>query len=142
MSAFVLVRRFLAPALLGCLVLVAAVGCGGGPATSPVSGKVTVDGQPLPNGSVGFRPETGTMPREPAGVIENGNYTIYTDGKPGAPLGKYKVIVVVEQKIDSTKPEVPKPPFNPKYSDPAKTDLKVEVVTSPAAGAYDLKLTK
>jgi len=143
MSVFVFVRRSLATALLSGLVLVSTIGCGGGPPTIPVTGKVTVDGQPLAKGSLLFKPEEGLkIPREPSGTIENGDYSISTDGKPGAPLGKYKVVIVAHQEIDSTKPDAVKSPFNAKYSHPYKTDLKVEVVASPAAGAYDFKLTK
>ena len=132
--------------------IAAQTGCGdSGVKLVPVVGKVTVDGQPLTlataEGSVSFRPEKGTENRkEPAGAIDkDGTYRLLTDGKEGAPLGRYRVLVAVVEPID------PKSGFpygkrksyvNYKYSDPKTTDLVIEVVASPAPGAYDLKLKK
>jgi len=142
------------------LVLVVA-GCGGGdtaPALSlvPVSGKVTMkDGTPLTEGIVHLWPqvesETAVYPGGSIGA--DGNYELMTDGKKGAPLGKYKITVSTKTPpgpgsppppiLDPTKPP-PKPPpdLNVKYTDRFKTELTYEVVERPAAGAYDLKVDK
>jgi hypothetical protein len=129
-----------------CLAAVLVPGCGGGPAidVAPVKGKVTVEGQPVTSGQVSFLPESqdikGGMS---AGQIDsNGQYTINTAGKAGAPPGKYKVTITptMVPAQGATKP--PSTPFNSKYSDPQKTPLTVEVTKSPAPDAYDLKLTK
>ena len=70
-----------------------------------------------------------------------------TDSGKGAPPGWYKVIVAATG-------EPPPPPKGPlksrpipksvvpsKYGLAEKTPLEIEVVASPSAGAYDLKLT-
>jgi hypothetical protein len=111
----------------------------------PVSGKVTVDGKPLEKGAVVYTPEeSNPFKEEVRGDITNGDYTLFTQGRPGAPAGPYKVTVSGAQV-----PSNPKDPYsvpvnlvNVKYTDLAKTDIRIEVTASPAAGAYDLKLTK
>lgn len=126
------------------------VGCGdSGSNLVPVVGKVTVDGQPLTTGTgnVSFRPDKGNPNRqEPYGSIDpEGTYRLVTAGKEGAPPGRYRVLVTDMEPID------PKNPFpypkrkthvNLKYNDPKTTDLVIEVVPSPAPGAYDLRLKK
>jgi hypothetical protein len=126
-------------------------GCGdaGGSKLLPVVGKVAVDGKPLTTGTgkVSFRPVKGSSAtQQPAADIEeDGTYRLSTNGKEGAPPGRYQVFVV------DVEPRDPKDPFpygprkshvNSKYSDPKKSDLYIEVVPSPAPGAYDLKLMK
>lgn len=128
-----------------CLVVLLLGGCDSGPSTIPVSGKVTVDGQPLSKGTLRFIPDASkgnTLEIEPAATIEGGSYTLYTSGKPGAAAGAYKVAVVSQEEIDSTNPVPPKSPFDPKFSDPQLTPLAVEVKTGAAPETYDLKLTK
>jgi len=128
------------------MILLSAAGCGSsGPSTVPVSGKITVDGQPLAKGSLRFVPDSAKADSpnsEPAGTIEGGSYSVFTGGKPGAPVGKYKVAVVSQDEIDSTNPQPPKSAVNPKYNDPQTSTLSVEVVSNAPPGAYDLKLSK
>jgi hypothetical protein len=158
-----LVRRsgILALAVVG----LAALGCGdksGVGKTEPVSGKVTLDDKPLTTGSVTYHPDEAKGNKSefsPNGSIgEDGTYTLSTSTRTGlatgAPPGWYKVTVSTMVPMGGMggqpmpqpggkPPPLPKPiPINPKYTDPAHTDLSVEVVESPAAGAYDLKLTK
>jgi hypothetical protein len=121
-----------------------------------VEGKVTLDNKPLTGGSVTFYPEPkGTDPVAAVGmgyIGSDGSYSLKTMmGKPGAPPGKYKVVVTPPagggQNMDpgaavQAKPSAAAPVSAiPKtYADPETTRLSVEVVASPAAGAYDLKL--
>src|SRR4051812_344013 len=78
-----------------------AFGCGDGGVgkTHPVSGKVTVNGQPLvvKSAVVLFKPNAAkgnTSSFEPTGTVDSsGNYTLYTKTKRGAPPGWYKVLV-------------------------------------------------
>jgi hypothetical protein len=99
----------------------------------------------MTTGWVTLRPDKkkgNTFGGEPRGEINSqGEYTIETNGKPGAPLGAYKVTVVVSPATteDNTKPEK-KIPSNMTYANPETTPLAVEVVKEAAAGAYDLKL--
>src|SRR6266545_3848435 len=125
-------------ALLFCLS-----GCGSSSSLLPVEGKVTVDGQALTRGSIAFHPDAkkqNTLKKALAGEIKDGSYQIYTDGKPGAPAGWYNVTVAAATEADSTKPELAKSLVNPKFGDPAKTPLSVEVSASPKAGAYEFNV--
>ena len=109
---------------------------------------------PLQTGIVTFQPDTArgnTTPHQPtANIDRNGNYELFTVGKVGAPLGWYKVLVTaIESEEELAKqPSSPKQKRRPKsvidlkYRDLKTTDLVIEVVESPAPGAYDLKLTR
>jgi hypothetical protein len=125
-------------------------GCGSPSAKLvPVSGKVTLDGQPLTAGQVTLYSTTKEKtPESTAGlssgtVDSSGNYKILTAGKDGAPLGKYKVLVTPPmmpmENAGSKGP--PSLPFSMDYGDPNKTPLNIDVVENAAPGAYDLKLS-
>jgi hypothetical protein len=133
-----------------------ALGCGQKDVPlAPVSGKVTVDGQPLTSGSVSLIPDVPlgnegaqqASKRQTGGLSggtigSDGTYKIYTAGKEGAPLGKYKVRIiphVTEGKDDKETPDIG---FKKEYTDANKTPLHFEVIKDPEAGRYDLKLTK
>lgn len=78
-------------ALLITLFAQAFVGCtSSGPEIAHVSGRVTMDGKPLPNATIVFIPENG----RPAGsrTDESGNYVlIFTEGRQGAIPGPNSV---------------------------------------------------
>jgi hypothetical protein len=88
-------RQFAAGAALAVLAL--AAGCGGGRKIVPVSGVVTVDGEPAKNVVVSFQPlqeKAGDNPGRGSSAYtdENGRYTLIYDGeKPGALTGKHRV---------------------------------------------------
>ncbi len=69
-------------------------GCGGGgntPELATVKGTVKLDGQPLPEAKVMFRPVEGGRPSF-GRTDENGAYALeYSPGHPGAVPGKHKV---------------------------------------------------
>ena len=70
-------------------------GCGGrsGPALGTVTGKVTLDGEPVPGLSVTFIPEDRGSPSY-GGTDENGVYRLYfNQNRVGAELGSHKVII-------------------------------------------------
>lgn len=74
---------------LSALVL-CALGCGGKPAR--VHGVVTLDGQPVTRGTVGFSPVGGGQ--KAVGVIDgNGNYDLRTNRESGLEVGEYAVTV-------------------------------------------------
>ena len=112
---------------------------------APVSGKVTVDGQPVTSGQVSLIPTDASISTGGsvcAGTIDSsGNYVINTAGKTGAPLGKYKVTVTVSM-VPTGDSKMPSALFNAKFSDQSKTPLAFTVEANPQAGAYDLKMTK
>ncbi len=142
--------RWYLAALCLCGSFATLVGCGDSTGKlAPVVGKVMVNGQPLTSGtgtgSVSFRPDKANATSlEPAGMIDqDGTYRLLTAGKEGAPLGRYHVLVVDMDPVD------PKNPYGKrkshvhlKYGDPKTSNLVIDVVQSPAPGAYDLKLTK
>src|SRR4051812_41535360 len=123
-------------------------GCSsGGTKLTPVAGKVTVDGAPLATGSVTFHPDAAkgnNTPHIPVGSLDaQGNYKLVSATKDGAPLGWYKVTVSAQEPIDPKNPYAPpKHLINPKFSDASTSGLEIEVVVSPPAGAYDIKLAK
>jgi len=135
-------NRFLLSVALCGLVWLSS-GCGKSAKLTPVSGRVTMNGKPLTSGFVNFRPNKtkgNTFGGEPIGEINaQGEYTLQTMGKPGAPLGAYKVTVSVTGATteDNTK-ATPKSLINPTYTNPDTTPLEVEVVAEPKSGAYDL----
>jgi hypothetical protein len=116
------------------------VGCGGGggPTTYPVTGKITIKGQPAKDILITFSP---VDPKgEPAiGLVSaDGTYTLKSGihAKPGALPGKYKVVIAADtSKLDMSKAYTgasgpPKPPESPapKEYESAKTSPKeVEV---------------
>lgn len=135
-----------------CLVLasfLSLLGCGSSTAVklAPVSGKVTIQDMPLPYGRILLKPDAAqgnTSTSEPSGEIKSdGTFSLETDGKPGAPLGAYRVTIF------SIKPSTPedgnKPPVwaaSQDYSNPEKSGLTLKVVENPAADAYHFALDK
>jgi hypothetical protein len=118
------------------------VGCQGKPEVPlfPVQGQVTVEKVPLTSGIVGLHPDAdhGNASKVIAwGTLdEKGTYSVFTEGRPGAPLGQYKVTVIV-----LTPPEDARAPLpNAIYKKATTTDQHFEVTELPAPGAYDLHL--
>ena len=146
-------RRSLVP----LFVLVLAVGCAGSDIgrTYPVSGALTLNGEPLlaKTTTVLFKPDAArgnNSKHESNGIVdEAGRYQLTTQGRRGALAGWYKVVVTAydapPEHRKSAKPgarSVVASLVPPKYGRVESTPLAVEVVAEPAAGAYDLKLSK
>lgn len=123
--------------LFACVTLLA-LGCGGEQAV-PVSGKVTLNGAPLPNAKVIFQPvaKSGTETGPPSEGTTNaqGEYTLQLVGRgtPGAVVGSHRVSISALQgaapdpKDDNPKPRKELVPE--RYN--ANTELKFDV---PAGG--------
>lgn len=134
----------------------AAAGCGGDPYQVgdlvPVEGQVQMVGQPLRLGEstfgrVWFHPDTSkgnACPQVPTADLDaNGTYRLSTRGRPGAPPGWYKVMVVVTEQIDPTRPSRRRKSFvHLRYGAVETSGLAVCVSATPAQGAYDLRLRK
>jgi hypothetical protein len=78
------------------IVLLFLAGCGdSGPKTYPVTGKISIGGNPPSGVSVTFHPVTEGNEAASGQVNDQGNYTLYTgiDGKQGAMPGRYKVVL-------------------------------------------------
>jgi hypothetical protein len=140
-----------------CFTALVVLGCGdtsGVGKTFPVRGKVTLENQPLAaeTAVVLFKPDASkgnSSPWEPtANVDKDGNYSLSTNGKSGAPPGWYKVIVTAtESGVASPKDPKrghphPRSLVPAQYGQAKTTDLVIEVVENPGLGAYDLKLKK
>ncbi len=105
----------------------------------PVQGKITLaDGKPLVGGEVTFVPidKDSNAPSFTADgpIEEDGSYTLYTKGKPGAPPGKYRVVLTRGSDRKSWF-AVPPPYFSQK-----KSTLEIEVTENKPEGGYNLKL--
>jgi len=72
------------------------VGCGDGEAARyPVEGVILLNGKPYPSVTVDFVPDPGNAAIAAGSDVTGpeGNFRITTLGKPGLPVGKYKVVV-------------------------------------------------
>jgi hypothetical protein len=121
------------------------VGCGaGGPKLYPVQGKVTLkDGSPVKFGHIILRADVskGNTTKEVSqGTIRNGEYTIMTGAREGAPPGAYKVSIEAAAEVDEKNPYFTKWYASEKYVSPDTSGLTMEVVEAPAPGQYDYKL--
>ena len=113
------------------LVLAAFAGCGkSGPQVAPVRGRVTLDGQPLPNTGVVFRVSGQSSGGR---TDENGNYElIYKRGLKGAPIGMNHVVILEDTQVTHGPQRVPA-----RYND--KSDLEREVKAGDNEFDFDLK---
>jgi len=113
----------------------------------PVSGKVTVDGEPLPYGQVVFQADTerGNKSGEEArgSVGPDGSYTLAAGDRPGVSPGAYAVVIFA---VPASSPEgsyePPKWAANQRYSQAATSGLRVTVKSDAPAGEYDFELEK
>ncbi|HEX5102548.1 MAG TPA: hypothetical protein VFV87_01975 [Pirellulaceae bacterium] len=131
--------------LLAAVVFLA--GCGGERLDLvPVSGQITFDGKPLKTGAVSFHP-VETTGHVPTGIINSdGRYTLSTSYQPGAPPGRYKVVVHATEPVEvnpgKASPGLPKSIIPTRYNDASTTPLDREVAAGNATDVYDLRLEK
>jgi hypothetical protein len=125
----------LAPLLLGFAL---SSGCGGSQgAKCTISGKVTVDGQPVEAGTISFEPAAGDAPSG-GGEIKAGSYTAVV------PRGSHKVRINVPKVIGERPSYGPgSPPIKtyaeslpPRYND--KTELTADAQDSTATKDFQL----
>jgi hypothetical protein len=133
------------PTFVPFLLVLAAGGCGDGINRVPVGGTVLMEGEPLRGmkGAVTFLPDKARgndSPHGAAGEIDpEGRYVLFTQGKPGAPPGHYKVLVsAVPPGAERDESGLA---VHRRYLVESDTPLEMEVVPDPAPGRYDLKLT-
>jgi hypothetical protein len=132
------------------LALVLTVGCGG-PRIAPVSGKVTLNGNPLPNALVSFNPipKEGSSEAGPGSIGStnaNGEFTLkLTPERKGALVGRHRVAITAMNpgagESDTRRPAGPRPLVNTipgRYNE--KTELTFEVLSGGSDQAnFDLK---
>ncbi len=114
-----------------------AVGCGKAKVVRcPVSGTVTVGGEPVEVGSIEFMPDADSSGPVCGGTITNGAYSI--DKKGGPTPGNYKVRIV-GSKSTGNKVEVPGAPgpidelipvIAKKYAVPGGTEIPTATIKS------------
>ena len=139
-----MMRRRLLIAILTAVL----AGCSTGERLTEVKGRVLVGDKPVGKGMgfVTFHPDDkkGNKSLEEAvGAIQpDGSYTLITRERPGAAPGWYKVGVSIAEVMDPKNPYVTKwlMPEPDKYQDWNKSGIAIEVVESPQAGQYDIKL--
>ena len=111
-----LVRRCFAGTVLSGLAVCIA-GCGG-TYDAAVSGKVTIDGNVVPNGTVAFSPVAGG-PAAYGRIETTGDYTIRTGREKGLPAGEYQVTVTANEPAKTLQTENGGPPPPGKAITPA-----------------------
>ncbi len=116
-------------------LLVLAGGCGAGD-WGTVSGRVTLDDQPLEKGDVTFNPVKGGAPG--TGRVVNGAFTIQTGTKAGLAAGEYLVTVADQTIPKSGSKEAAKLLTPKKYADPKTSDLKATI--QPGSNPVELKM--
>jgi len=91
--------------IVGLLTLTV-VGCGtSGPRLAPVTGKVTLDGQPVANAVVTFTPAGGGIAS--SGITnENGEYQLVCQQGRGAVIGQHKVSVRSQPPVQDSASQV------------------------------------
>ena len=82
--------------ILSVSLLLAVAGCDSGDGRLEVSGTVTLDGEPLPSGSISFRPMQGTHGPTGGGEIVDGRFSIRSD--KGVMPGSYRVEISATRK--------------------------------------------
>lgn len=113
----------------------------------PVTGRITLDGQPLPRGSLTLRPELAENNwHQPTGMIgDEGHFIVYTNGREGVPPGTYRVVVFVTEATSTengaARPGMPRSLVPQRYNNPDETPLRVQVVAQSSDKTYDLELT-
>jgi hypothetical protein len=115
-------RRLLVAAV--AVAFLALAGCGdGGPKIVPVSGTVTIDGQPLTYGHIqvlpaGWRPASGRLDG-------SGRFTLTTtDPNDGCAVGTHPVVILAGESINETTMKWHAPS---KYADATTSGLEVTI---------------
>jgi len=134
------------PLLAGLLLLGTFGGCGpGNPlGRKAISGKVTLDGQPLEHGSIAFEPMATKGGVGTGGVIAGGSYSIETT--KGLPPGKYRVRINASQgdeQVSTSEAPGPSSAAPPKSLLPPKYNTQTELdceVTEAGPNQFDFAL--
>ena len=142
-SCFVSRTGYLLPGLIVVGLLAALPGCGQSEKLYPVSGQVKLGNGPLTMGIVSLVPDASnpTKAHPSASIGPDGSYNVTTNGKTGAPAGKYKIAVTTQMPPGADTPAAPVN-INPKYQNADTSGLSFEVKPNPDPGQYDLIVTK
>lgn len=125
----------------GAAALLLTAGCGG-PFDATLSGAVSLDGSPLPTGTITLTP-TAEGTTAFGRVEEDGGYAVMTGRETGLQSGEYQVSIIARE--DPTPDPNGGPPpagkmLTPQwYSSRASSGLTVNV--KPGRNTYDIELT-
>jgi hypothetical protein len=91
----------------GLVLIVLIAGCGkSGPEIAPVSGRITVDGQPMGNVDIVFQPEDSRSPSF-GRTDKDGHYTLgYNKNVQGALVGWHGVGISVSSEVVRNAPHI------------------------------------
>ena len=140
------ITRWLMVTFRGGLICIALTGCGHKPKLPPmaeVSGLVTLDGKPLPRGTVQFVPDTagGTSGPPATGNMDStGHYELRTAGVEGAVVGRHLVAAESREEVPSDGISWSPTLIPETYNNPNTSGLKFEV-KSGEDNVIDLELT-
>jgi len=120
-------------------------GCSSGGAV-PVSGRVTLDGQPLAGAHVSFQPQGGESGSSSAAgsgsyalTAADGTYVLHLvqGDRPGAVVGKHRVEINIRNESDDDRDRHGQPPPRAKQL-PARYNLRTDLTCDvPAGGKSD-----
>lgn len=133
-------RRDCCYTLPAILLALTVAGCGEGDSLNrgAISGRVTLDGQPLETGSISFWPTDGTQGPMATGPIAAGQYSL--ESKVGPVVGKHSVKIEAirdtGKKNDGGSP-ITEQIVPPQYN--AQTTLKVEIKQGENTQDFELK---
>ena len=119
-------------------LFVAFAGCGHSE-FAPLTGKVTLDGQPLPTAIITFISDGGTSGY--ANVEPNGRYVAKSGSDAGLRPGTYRISVVANQPeaiTDRKVAKIPRPITPARYADPTTSGFEYKLTES--GGTYDIDL--
>lgn len=121
------------------LVLCCTLGCGG--STSRVSGRVTLDGQPLTKGTITFS-SLGEAPAAIGQISSSGTYRLSVGSSPSVAPGQYQVTIVATELMPPTPTDpspLPKKLTPEKYNNPATSGFTREVKAG--SNSFDFELS-
>jgi hypothetical protein len=117
-------------------------GCGksSGPELAPVSGRVTLDGQPMYGARLRFQPEAGGGSPSSGTTDQDGQYELsYKRGQKGAQIGWHKVRIDSAAELPGPNGKPVRPPtLPPRYN--VQSELRKEV-KSDEENEFNFELT-
>ena len=130
--------RFLIVA--GAILLAISLGCTGGPSRYRAEGQVLLEGEPLPSGSISFRPAAGLQANSSGTGIDQGRYQL-AEGH-GLVAGTYDVTITAFEKTGRMveDPQMGMVPEMQRIEFAEAGELSVEV--GPENHRFDFDLTR
>jgi hypothetical protein len=129
--------------VIGLMCLAFPLSCSRSDFESRVSGRVTLDGNPIGPGSLVFVPEGGETNPANGAIQPDGSYELKTANTEGLRAGKYKVSVTILDQPDVPPGErsyiVAKSRIPSKYNDITTSGLEFEV--APGSNTIDIPLS-